>query len=229
MSSSPLDHRRFSEKEVREILARAVEPSTVREGDDEPGVSLAELQSIAREVGIAPERVETAARAVVGTENARSHPLLGMPRQLEVERRVRGELQPADVPDVLATIRRAMGKQGSAQEVLGTLEWRSSGDAGSRLITVSSRGETTTVGGVADLRQLAIVAYLPAGIISLVTTLLGVAEAAQAGSALGVGLALAVVPVAYTGLRALVKRLAASQARTLESAVDAVARAIEKR
>ena len=229
MSSPPLDERRFTEEEVREILARAVEPSTHRDGADAVGVSLAELQSIAEEVGIEPGRVEMAARAVVGAAAAPTYSLLGTPRRIHIERRVSGELDAAAVPEVLATIRGAMGKHGSAQEVLGTLEWRGTGDAGSRLVTVSSRDGSTTVGGTADLKQLAVVAYVPGGIISFLTAVLGFAAATQEGSMLGMGLSLAVIPVAFTGLRAIVRRVAAAQARKLEATVDAVARAIEER
>jgi len=228
MSSPPLDERRFTEEEVREILARAVEPSTHRDSADSAGVSLAELQSIAGEVGIAPGRVEMAARAVVGAADSPAYGLLGMPRRMHLERRVSGDLDPAEVPEVLATIRRIMGKHGSAQEVLGTLEWRGTGDAGSRLVTVSSRDGSTTIGGVADFKPLAVAAYLPAGMISLLTAIIGFAAATQEGSMLGMGLSLAVVPVAYAGIRAVVKRVAAAHAEKLESAVDAVARAIEK-
>jgi hypothetical protein len=113
--------------------------------------------------------------------------------------------------------------------VLGTLEWCGTGDAGSRLVTVSSRDGSTTVGGTADLKQLAVVAYVTGGIISFLAAVLGFAAATQEGSMLGMGLSLAVIPVAFTGLRAIVRRVAAAQARKLEATVDAVARAIEER
>src|SRR5262245_988314 len=59
------DERRYSEDEVAAIFEEAAAP-TISRGETPPaeGLTLAELQSIGREVGIAPERIAAAAGAL---------------------------------------------------------------------------------------------------------------------------------------------------------------------
>src|SRR5687768_3064339 len=72
------DERRYQEDEVAEIFEAASAPALSR-GDAAPnqGLTLAELQAIGREVGIAPERIAEAASSL-----ARSQPAL--PRRTEL-------------------------------------------------------------------------------------------------------------------------------------------------
>ena len=72
------DERRYQEDEVAEIFEAASAPALSR-GDAAPnqGLTLAELQAIGREVGIAPERIAEAAASL-----ARSQPTL--PRRTEL-------------------------------------------------------------------------------------------------------------------------------------------------
>src|SRR6185436_8172357 len=72
------DERRYQEDEVAEIFEAASAPALSR-GDAAPnqGLTLAELQAIGREVGIAPERIAEAAASL-----ARSQPPL--PRRTEL-------------------------------------------------------------------------------------------------------------------------------------------------
>lgn len=79
-----MTERRFSEDEVAEILAQATRPSEEGRSDALPsraGPTLAELQSIAAEVGISPDRVATAARDIAARAAAPAQrTLLGLPR-----------------------------------------------------------------------------------------------------------------------------------------------------
>ncbi|MFC1660120.1 hypothetical protein ACFL3S_01465 [Gemmatimonadota bacterium] len=78
------DERRFDDQEIAEILERATtrEPAPARATSGD-GLTLAELQEIGSEVGIPPERVAEAARAVASRE-ASSAPrtFLGTPRSV---------------------------------------------------------------------------------------------------------------------------------------------------
>ena len=80
------DDRRYDEQEIAEILERATtseatlpsEPATVREG-----LTLAQLQEIGSEVGIAPASIADAARAISGRElAAATKTFLGTPRSV---------------------------------------------------------------------------------------------------------------------------------------------------
>src|SRR5678815_1596820 len=75
---SMADERRYQEDEGAEIFEAASAPALAR-GDAAPtqGLTLAELQAIGREVGIAPERIAEAAASL-----ARSQPPL--PRRTEL-------------------------------------------------------------------------------------------------------------------------------------------------
>ena len=59
------DERRYHDEEVAEIIRRAAAPPAATSGSPiEEGVTLAELQAIGEEVGIAPQRVAAAAAAL---------------------------------------------------------------------------------------------------------------------------------------------------------------------
>ena len=72
------DERRYQDDEVAEIFEAASAPAVSRaDGPSTQGLTLAELQAIGREVGIAPERIAEAAASL-----ARSQPPL--PRRTEL-------------------------------------------------------------------------------------------------------------------------------------------------
>lgn len=73
--------RRFSEEEVAAIFARATETQHAAPGELTPGLgmTLAEVQAIGKEAGIAPEAVEQAARSLAQGPPPREPRLLGLP------------------------------------------------------------------------------------------------------------------------------------------------------
>jgi hypothetical protein len=76
-----MTERRYTEEEVAEIFRRATE-TAVRGKTQAPtgeGMTLAQLQDIGREVGIAPEQVEYAAVALDHPPQAARRTLLGFP------------------------------------------------------------------------------------------------------------------------------------------------------
>src|SRR5687767_6128512 len=89
-----MSERRFSEKEVAAIFQRATEaPSSHRSTiTSSEGMTLAELQAIGREVGIAPEVVAQAAKdlTLAGTETSKR--FVGIPiavgRSVDLDRKV---------------------------------------------------------------------------------------------------------------------------------------------
>jgi len=226
MDETPLEERRFSDREIREILKRAVEkaPSRALQKRGDEGLSLAELKAIAGEVGIDPDRVENAARSVALTGTNRSSPVLGGPTVLSFERRVEGEIDPEETPEILALIRRIMGSQGEVSEVHGSLEWAVKGDSGERYVTLSSRDGTTFVTGSANLNNAAVLTYLPAGVIGLVSSFVGLMKFVQDGSQVGLILFLVVLPILYSILRTIFNRVTRSEATKLQRVVEELAR-----
>lgn len=225
MKDTSIDERKFTDREVRDILKRAVErpPSrTLVQGD---GLSLAQLKAVGQEVGIDPARIEEAARAVTTARGGRAEHILGAPMAFHLERTVSGELRPGDAPEMLSLIRRTMGRHGDVDQIHDSLEWTSKGDAGSRLITVASRDGRTTIRASANLTPLAVVTYLPAGLLGLFASALGIG-AAEAGSAVGL-LGLAALPVLYVSVRAILATFWRSESSKLRRVVDELAQMAE--
>mgnify|MGYP001812815172 CR=1 FL=1 len=227
MAETPLDERKFTDREVREILKKAVEKAPSRALARGEGISLSDLKSIGEEVGIDPVRVEDAARAVALRGAPKAFSLLGFERIFGFRRKVKGELDPADTAEVLQIIRRTTGLQGEADEIHGSLEWSAKGEAGERYVTVSSREGTTAISSSANLTQAAIVGYLPAGITGIVVSAVGFIGSADAGFAPGMIASLLLVPALYAIIRALLRRVGASEAAKLQRVVDDLARLVE--
>ena len=75
------DQPRYSEHEVSEIFELATAPRALpgRDGADEPGLTLAQLQQVGREAGLDPLRVAEAATLVELRRSARRGTFLGLP------------------------------------------------------------------------------------------------------------------------------------------------------
>jgi len=227
MADTPIDERKFSDEEVREILKRAVQRAPSRALMKREGLSLAELKSIGEEVGIDPSRLEDAARSVALGGRNQPNLLLGGPVVLDFERKVEGTLDPNDTPEILSTIRRGMGTQGEVDEIHGSLEWRAKGDSGERYVTLSSRDGTTTLRASSNLTNLAVVTYLPAGIVGTILAVVGFIVAAESGSPAGILLSFSALPILYGSFRALFRRFTNREATKLEQVVNDLARLTE--
>ena len=123
--------RRYSGGEVEEIVKRASEleathPTT---GDS---MTIGGVESLAGAVGIAPEHVREAARAVAtrrpagdvaALETPASNPWVGAPTRMVYERVVAGELANADFPVLVDEIRRRTGSVGQVGTLGRSLSW----------------------------------------------------------------------------------------------------------
>lgn len=121
------DTRRFDDEEIAEILERAssTEESSRQPVADGTGLTLPEIQEIGREVGIAPERIAEAARAVATRSASGPGPiLLGTP--VGVSRTAPLARAPTDAEweRIVADVRATFGATGKV-EALGTSRtWR---------------------------------------------------------------------------------------------------------
>ena len=228
MPNTPIDDKRFSDREVREILKKAVEDASPGALVKRDGLTLSELKAIGKEVGIDPARLDAAARTVASRDVRRWSRILGVPAPISIEQKVQGEFTAEDTPEVLALIRRTMGRHGEADQVGGSLEWSAKGETGGRYVTVSSKGGTTTVSGSANLSNLALVTYVPAGLAGLFATIMGAIQFSEGGGLVGLVAGLAVLPILYSLLRAILSRITKSESAKLEQVVDELARLAEK-
>ena len=227
MSNTPMDERKFTDREVREILKKAVERTPSRALTRSEGLSLAELKSIAQEVGIDPARLEEAARSVVLTGGNPPNRFVGSPTVLTFDRKVQGEIGPQHTPEILARIRRIMGQHGEVDEIHGSLEWSSKGESGERFVTISSRDGTTTIQSSANLHQAAVVTFLPAGILGTVATTVGFIVAADSGNPLGMLFGLSVLPALYPFLRSIFRKVTQKETAKLQQVVEELGRLTE--
>ena len=227
MAETPIDERLFTEEEVREILMKAVEKAPSRALVKREGLSLADLKAIGGEVGIDPARLEDAARSVALGDHHRPNRILGGPTILDFERQVAGDFDPKDTPEVLSLIRRTMGIQGEVDEIHGSLEWKAKGDSGERYVTLSSRDGNTTIRGSSNLTNSAVLTYLPTGMLGTILSMVGLTQAAEAGSLVGIIFCLSALPVLYSILRTVFKKISASESAKLQQVVDQLARLTE--
>ena len=223
-----MSERRFTDEEVREVLRRAVEdvPGTALASGD--GLTLSELEAIGAEVGIDAERIERAVWSMDHAPGQSGGRLLGGPRLLSVRRKVPGEVPEGAAPEVLAAIRRHLGRAGDVSEVGGAIEWRATGEVGEQHVSVATRDGSTTITASANLSSAAVLAYLPPGMLAGIASLVGFVVSANDANELGMILSLAVVPAVLGLARTLFGRFTRSQAAALDAAVREVASLVEK-
>jgi len=113
-------NRRFSEREVALVLRKASEMEE-HVGPSGSGLSLKELEQIAREVGISSALIQRAV-AQMDAAGARA-PLVGAPVSHEAIRVVKGELTPAALAALVDLVERRSDQVGEVTEALGTTRW----------------------------------------------------------------------------------------------------------
>jgi hypothetical protein len=140
--------RLYREEEVAEILQRAVGLERRRQ-QEQPALSLAEIEVIARESGIEPSLVRQAARELeLQKSSGLATRLLGAPPTRTVERLVEGELT-QELHELVATdIREALGTvvmMGQVSTVGRALTWTGFGSSGAIEVHVSPRDGQTLI------------------------------------------------------------------------------------
>src|SRR5450830_1774255 len=113
--TEPLPGRRYNDKEVARIIKQASElQQSDAPGESASGLSLAELEQIAREAGIDPAMVRRAAVDLDAQVSVgRPSRFLGAPSSLALERTIDGEVSPDEYDALVAEIQRAVGGMGS--------------------------------------------------------------------------------------------------------------------
>ena len=184
--SSEIVHRRYSEKEAGAILRKAAEIQRAEPSAADPsGFSLAELEEVAREAGIDPAVVRSAAAEldVPAGENF-SAALVGGPLTVRLEAELPGEYPAERFDGLVPAIQGASPLQGHAGVVGKTLTWsaRSESNTSSLQVLVVASGGKTLIRVEERLGGMATALF--GGIIG------GVGAGAGVGIGVGVGTAI---------------------------------------
>lgn len=220
--------RRYTEAEVRMILDRAVEVGDVAAPSSRDGMSLEEIKEIGAEVGIEGTSIERAAQSLQARATGPRSSWSGGAVSLHSELQVAGDLGSVSTNAILSLIRREMGRQGDLSEVGGLLEWRSTGELSEEAITLSSEHESTTITGSADLRNAAVVTFLPGSILGGFGSILWFIQAANAGNEIGMVLAALVLPVLLLAMRLVFRRISRGEAEKLERVLEGLGGLLEE-
>lgn len=156
MSEEPVGPR-YSEKQAGAILKRAVERSAAAGAEGSSGITLAEMERMAAEIGIDPKHVRAAAAEVSGRSAT------GGPGVIDLEQKVAAELSEEAWDSIVAELRRAFGVAGTVSEVGRAREW----DLPNLHASVVSRKGSTTVHLMNNHSSEISIAYVMWAIVSL--------------------------------------------------------------
>ena len=221
--------RRYTDDEVALILRRAAEFGGETGPPRSEGLSLAEIQQVAREVGIDPATVARAASALSARKRDRLTAIIGGPMRYRLEATVPGKAADANLGRILQSIRHAAGRQGRATQVLDSVEWRTSSEReGSQLfVTVTTGDDGTTIEVTGDRQSTAALLYLVPGVAGMIVSLI-VSASLEAGWAAGGMIAAGVLGGVFLLSRTIWSHTGRTFARKLEDIRDAAVQTVER-
>ncbi len=143
MSNEPVPLRRFSEADTDAILRRTAELASGGEAVSQSrGLTVDEMEALAREAGLSPELVRRAAREVSLRSSLQPSPWTGGPRRVGLERVIPGELSEAAWEAIVGEVQRSLGMPGFVSKVGRNRTWSAlsqTGNAGTqRHVTVTA-------------------------------------------------------------------------------------------
>ena len=120
-----MNERRFSEAEVAEIFERATrqQSNALRQASSAEGMTLAQLQEIGREVGIAPDMIAQAARSVDSADRYTVRRLLGLPVGIGLTASLDRRLSESEWQRLIVDLRETFDAQGRVREEGAFRQW----------------------------------------------------------------------------------------------------------
>lgn len=158
----------YSEKQAGAILRRAVERSAAAGTEGSSGISLAEMERIAAELGIDPQHVRAAAADVSGRSTT------GTPGVIDLEQIVPAELSEEAWDSILAELRRIFGDAGTTSAVGRARDWDLRQDHTNVHASLVSRNGSTKVHLMENHSTAASIAWVLWTIFSLLGAFLAV-------------------------------------------------------
>jgi hypothetical protein len=185
MANTPTgaEGRRFTDREMKLIFERAGEADVAGRG--EQGHSLAEMQEIARQVGLNPADIAKAALAIRASEN--SNPILGAPVRFHASRTLPTLLTEDDIVGVVLRIRGATGVHGELRKVPGGFEWRARTATGLFVVGFTARSGRTRIDVTIARSEEAILTAAGAGVAGAIAGVSASFFIANALQAVGYG------------------------------------------
>ena len=222
--------RLYNDREVQLILKSAVEIQMKADSFHESGgMSLEQLEHVAREAGLDPASIRRAASQIDLHRDVGENVFLGSPDHIVAERTVDFPLDRSKFDQLLDVARGISGEVGEVSTVGGQFGWKGSRDGAKTDITVSVSDATTTFRVRIDLDEEIIGHFMIKAVAGGAGG--GIAGGAMIAAAAGVGLVgwvagAAIAATGYIWARRGLKRSAISMRARAEQLVDAlVARA----
>ena len=225
--------RRFNEKEVAAIIKRASELQQVESPESTTGMSLAELEQIAREAGLDPQLVRRAASDLdTRVTDRQPSPFLGAPTALVLERTIDGEVPSDEYEAIVLEIQRELGGVGSVSTLGRSLVWTMTGVDRRRVstrtvqVTVTPRNGRTTIRMEEPLGQLAggLFGGLMGGIGGGTSGIsFGIAMSVFHSAAVAVGMIGGMIGVSYLLARTIFGRTVRSRGERLQRLMSRLA------
>ena len=166
---------RYSEKQAAAILRRAVERSAAAGAEGSSGISLAEMERIAGEIGIDPQHVRAAAAEVSGSRATAT------PGVIDLEQVVAVELSEEAWDSILAELRRVFGDAGTTSAVGRAREWDLRQDTTSVHASLISRNGSTKVHLMSNYSSAMGVGWVLWGIFSFMAVFLATVAGGKIG------------------------------------------------
>jgi hypothetical protein len=143
-----MTERRFSDKEVALVLRRAVELEEGSSSSDLPisrGLTLLELQEVAREAGINPSLVVRAAAELSDRPALEPFSLIGPSTAKKEIRVLPGEASREDMGELMRVVDAEVAAQGTVVEALGAVRWTSNGRFLNTQVSVEPTDDETLI------------------------------------------------------------------------------------
>lgn len=235
MSGNELVPRRYTDKEVGKILRRATEIQRAEPTATDPeGLTVSELEDVAKEAGIDPRYLRRAAAELeVGGGSDVWAKLAGAPFGFVLERVVPGEVRESMFEELVPIMQTATIGQGTASAVGKTLTWtsRSDSNSSSQQILISYRDGETTVR--IEERMSGFAGGLFGGLLGGVGGGVGIGAGGAVAGVLGsVALAFVIPVVAFGGAYTLARTIWVAEVkkrrRRMQDLLDRLVERIEE-
>ena len=160
---------RFNRDQISKILKRAAELEHKNKiNDDGDSLSVEELQKVAEEVGLHPKYIRLAAEELEQPSPSILSKLIGGPFNYRHSSITEGSLSDEKWEEIVAEIRRGIGKNGKPSKFGKTFEWELREDESEYIqIYASPQGDQTRIQINADLKNHAALIYGALGTIGV--------------------------------------------------------------